>query len=540
MLSVRGLSGFLSQAVACTRQIVLPPSKTQTSPSSSRRIRRWTSTLVPAPQNGDGGYEESRLNPPPESYALTPFQDKCSILLHAGGGGHGCISFLREKFIPEGPPNGGDGGSGGSIFIQAVRGETSLHKIARKRQYKAGRGKNGQGKARGGQRGDDLLITVPVGTVIREMWRHDPMDEAEHVWYRLKHAEGDEKTKQRREKWLVYPGMPTSVFATAEFPELPPVTKSSLVMMQPPAPIRLDLDEHMETPMLLAAGASGGVGNPHFTSPDFPRPKFATKGGDGMRLLLQLELKLLADVGLVGLPNAGKSTLLRALSNSRARVGSWAFTTLQPNIGTVILDDLKGKPTAPNLTKGGNVRTRFTIADIPGLVEDAHLDKGLGLDFLRHVERSAVLAFTIDLSAGDAVQALKSLWVEVGEYDMRNDADFNTETEERHEQWRPSVSDLSFDGEGVPSFEEELPALPLPPVSSKPWFVVATKADLPGTEDNYQRLQEYLAALTRGDVKHPSRRQNAWRRRPVAVPISGIRGEGIDRIPEVVLDLLDS
>jgi GTP-binding protein len=158
---------------------------------------------------------------------------------------------------------------------------------------------------------------------------------------------------------------------------------------------------------------------------------------------ISLELKLLADVGLVGLPNAGKSTLLRALTNSRTRIGSWAFTTLQPNIGTVVLDKYSGQPTARGHRKSstetdpssGAARepiTRFTVADIPGLIEGAHLDRGLGIAFLRHVERAGVLAFVIDLAAGDAVAALNALWREVGLYaQMRDEEERDREAESR-------------------------------------------------------------------------------------------------------------
>jgi GTP-binding protein len=326
--------------------------------SSKRNIATVSST--------QGGHEDSnfddtpeseldRLDPPPDSYSITPFNDRASIVLHAGSGGHGCISFVREKYIENGPPNGGDGGTGGSIYIQAKQGETSLHKLARRGIIKAGRGKNGQGKAQGGTRGEDILITVPVGTIVREVWRHDPIAEQEVADMRAK-AMGadavfddqpgvvDNTRKWRRDRWLLFPGAMPQSFTSADFPPLPRPRRSNIAMAQPPAPIRLDLDTPMETPQLLAAGSMGGLGNPHFVTKSITRPKYGTKGDEGMKLEIQLELKLLADVGLVGLPNAGKSTLLRAITNSRARIGNWAFTTLQPNIGTVVLDNHKGRP----------------------------------------------------------------------------------------------------------------------------------------------------------------------------------------------------
>jgi GTP-binding protein len=497
--------------------------------------------------------QAAHLNPPPDEYSLTPFTDRCTITLHAGSGGHGCVSFLREKYVPNGPPNGGDGGVGGNIYIQALRGETSLHKIARRRELKAGRGRNGQGSSKGGQRGEDILLQVPVGTVVREIARHDPVTVEEQLfWDELqakralsKENENDDTIPgaKRREKWLLFPSSDPSTLYTSRLPALPRPRRSNLVAMAPGAPIRLDLDEHMEHPILLAAGAMGGLGNPHFTNNEgYSRPKFATRGDEGMKLIVHMELKLLADVGLVGLPNAGKSTLLRALSNSRARVGNWAFTTLQPNIGTVVLDDFKGRSKLQKLGRKSE-RTRFTIADIPGLIEDAHLDKGLGLGFLRHVERAAALAFVVDLSAGDAVAALKALWKEVGEFELLKGRELSEETQ-KVVDWEPltlakprAVETDEF-GELIEA-PNQLPPLVLPPISAKPWIVVATKADLPDTHDNFLALQAYLKDVAQGVVEHPSGSKNGWKNRLDAVPISAIRAEGVGNLPEFILDLLD-
>lgn len=546
---------------------------TRLTPRPDYQIRRGISDATPLTPPVEPNFELSnaidheaqaeRLNPAPDSYSLTPFTDHCTITLHAGSGGHGCTSFLREKYIPNGPANGGDGGTGGSIYIQAVQGETSLHKLARRGILAASRGKNGQGKNQGGERGEDLLIQVPVGTIVREIWRHDPVEVEELAERRAKgmgvdaeYADvsglPDQSKKWRREKWLLYPGALPSSFTSADFPALPRPRKSNLTMSQPQAPLRLDLDKPMESPMLLAAGAMGGLGNPHFVTKSIPRPKFATKGEDGMKLELQLELKLLADIGLVGLPNAGKSTLLRALSNSRARVGSWAFTTLQPNIGTVVLDDHKGRPRLTSSGRRKEPRTSFSIADIPGLIEDAHLDRGLGLGFLRHIERAAVLAFVVDLSAGDAVAALQGLWREVGQYELLRDRELNAETERRIEEdhsivkFSPfgsvdSSQEIGDEGPMVlgPSEGRELPPIRMPPISSKPWLVIATKADLAETRDNFSSLQSFLEAVEKEDAEHPSGKKNAWRKRLSAVPVSAIKAQGVERIPPVVIELLD-
>jgi len=352
--------------------------------------------------------------------------------------------------------------------------------------------------------------------------------------------------KWSREKWLLYPAITPEDIATAEFPRLPKARRSHLTMAQCQAPISLDLSCPMEKPILLAAGAVGGLGNPHFVTKEVPRPKYATKGETGMQITLELELKLLADVGLVGLPNAGKSTLLRAMSKSRARVGDWAFTTLQPNIGTVILDDHRRRPLARSIDRTGEPRTNYTIADIPGLVQDAHLDRGLGISFLRHVERARVLAFVIDLNAGDAVKALKALWKEVGEYE-RMKVQEEKDKKEQLVEWRPFTSPedaLENREETIvikSGSDQQYPYSPTPiSIAGKPWFVVATKADLSETKENYGGLVAYLAAVSGGDEIHPSGEKSGWCEDLTAIPVSAINGQGVERITECTVGLLDA
>ncbi|OIW32462.1 GTP-binding protein Obg/CgtA [Coniochaeta ligniaria NRRL 30616] len=551
-------------------------------PCDRRTNSTDTSTNSAAPEFG------SRLNPAPDDFSMPNFADKAKLMLYAGGGGHGCISFLREAYMADGPANGGDGGHGGNIYIQAVHGETSLHKLARRRFIRAGKGKSGQGDNQGGRKGDDIIIVVPVGTIVKELERNDPVAEERFLsrrqkWQRDKKkrqaaaarleaaeaaaeegeneafGEPDEPEDPDRDQWLLYPGCSSSEAKRIVLPRLP---HRERLYAQPPAPIHLDLSRPTPRPILLAAGGIGGLGNPHFVSRERPKPLFATKGEDAISLQIELELKLLADVGLVGLPNAGKSTLLRAMSNSRTRVGNWAFTTLQPNVGTVVLDNNKGRPLVTSFRREQpsenddpygvsdnsepelQVRTRFTVADIPGLIEGAHMDKGLGIAFLRHVERAGVLAFVIDLNAGNAVRALKALWNEVGLYaKMREDEEAEREREARIE-WDPEAgTGMPRDADGDQMIFSDTFAPPASPtglhIAGKPWFVIATKGDLPDTQENFAELREYLASVTRGDVPHPSGVEGAWTENCTAIPVSAINGHGVDRVVHWTVGLLD-
>ncbi|KAK4156861.1 mitochondrial GTPase [Chaetomidium leptoderma] len=531
--------------------------------------RRSSSTEASTPTDSTDstGSTTSRLNPAPDDYSMANFADKARLTLHAGSGGHGCISFMREAFMEEGPANGGDGGHGGNIYIQAVHGESSLHKLSRRKLVRAAKGKSGQGSSRGGTRGEDVVIAVPVGTIVRELSRDDPeaekrflrkRDKRDKNWKKALPVEegpdGEPLEDPDRDKWMLYPGMSSSDKKRVELPALP---NRDRVLQQPQDAIHLDLSRPTPRPILLVVGGLGGLGNPHFVTKGTPKPMFATKGEGAMSMEIELELKLLADVGLVGLPNAGKSTLLRSISNSRTRVGNWEFTTLQPNIGTVVLDNNKGRPVLTsyrrvtdvspsrdhpfNVSGGGQAegeferRTRFTIADIPGLIEGAHLDKGLGIAFLRHVERAGVLAFVLDLGAGNAVKALKALWNEVGLYAQMRE-------EEERERKRSAAIDWSAaagtDAEDPTFWPSSMTGDYTAPtvnvgglhIAGKPWFVVATKGDLPDTRENFAELRDYLAAIGRGDEPHPSGAEGAWTKDCAVIPVSAIKGEGVDRV----------
>ena len=256
------------------------------------------------------------------------FIDQAEIIVNAGNGGHGCVSFRREKYIAKGGPDGGDGGDGGSVYIQAANGIDTLLDFAGKHHWRAQRGGDGMGKKRFGKDGEDLIIQVPTGTIIFDM---------EH----------------------------------------------ELVLK--------DLDR-AEQKVCVARGGKVGKGNCHFASSVNQTPRFAQQGKPAEGRQLRLELKLIADIGLVGLPNAGKSTLISRISAARPKVAAYPFTTLAPNLGIVELSDYR----------------RFVVADIPGLIVGSHKGQGLGHDFLRHIERTRVLAHLVDVAAVDGSDAVEN------------------------------------------------------------------------------------------------------------------------------------
>jgi GTPase len=249
------------------------------------------------------------------------FIDHATIRVKAGDGGHGCVAFRREKFVPKGGPSGGDGGTGGSVWIVASRRLNTLYHLQFQREWKGGRGQHGMGSNCSGQAGGDVTIELPVGSVVRDK-----------------------------------------------------VTGETLA----------DLARDGER-VLVAKGGRGGWGNQHFATATRQAPRFAQDGNPGEERELEIELKLIADIGLVGLPNAGKSTLISVISAAKPKIADYPFTTLVPNLGVVSADD--------NQT--------FVVADIPGLIEGAHEGHGLGDQFLRHVERCSVLVHLVDLSANE-------------------------------------------------------------------------------------------------------------------------------------------
>jgi GTPase len=245
------------------------------------------------------------------------FIDEAEITVRSGDGGHGCVSFRRERFIPKGGPDGGDGGKGGDVLAQATRRFYSFYDLGSRRYFKAQNGKPGSGRDKSGKNGRDSLISVPLGTTIKDIETGELLAD------------------------LVYDNQK----------------------------------------VVLVKGGAGGKGNKHFATSTNRTPRFAQEGQRGKEKNLKLELKLIADIGIIGLPNAGKSTLLSCLSNAHPKIAAYSFTTLAPNLGVMMFDDNQS----------------LTLADIPGLIEGAAGGKGLGHKFLQHIERTTILLYVLDI-----------------------------------------------------------------------------------------------------------------------------------------------
>ena len=302
------------------------------------------------------------------------FADRARVVIKAGNGGNGSVSFRREKYIPNGGPDGGDGGSGGDIVFVVNPGLRTLMDFRYKKQFRAQHGENGRGRNQTGKSGEPLVIEVPPGTVIREEQTGSVLAD------------------------LTIPGMRRT----------------------------------------LARGGKGGKGNAHFATSTRQAPKFALEGGAGQERTLVLELKSIADVGLVGFPNVGKSTILSILTSARPKIADYPFTTLSPNLGVV----------------GVRGDRSFVMADIPGIIEGAHEGVGLGYEFLRHIERTRILVHVIDGSGMDG----RDPW-----------EDFHTINRE------------------LVDYSEKL--------AEKPQIIVVNKTDLPAARENVKRIREDPACM---------------------------------------------
>ncbi|MBR2344995.1 MAG: GTPase ObgE [Lentisphaeria bacterium] len=299
------------------------------------------------------------------------FVDKTEIVVKSGDGGAGCCSFRREKFVPKGGPDGGDGGNGGDVILESTTSEQNLNSLVYRRRYAAQNGPAGQGADKHGRNADAVIIKVPVGTIVRDA-------------------------------------------VTGE--------------------VLADLD----TPgarATVAKGGHGGRGNARFATSTNRAPRRKEPGWPGEEKTLELELKLIADAGLVGYPNAGKSTLLTRISGARPKVAAYPFTTLHPVIGVVEYPDY----------------ARLTVADIPGLIDGAHANVGLGHEFLRHIERTKVLIYVLDM----------------GGVDGRTPWDDYANLKKELELYKPGLS-------------------------TRPALIVANKMDIPEAAENLKQLKEHL------------------------------------------------
>ncbi len=338
------------------------------------------------------------------------FVDEAKILVKAGNGGNGCVAFRREKYVPRGGPSGGDGGHGGSIYLEANPNDNTLLRYRYNREFKADRGRHGEGSNCTGHSGEDMILQVPVGTLA-----------------------SDEQTGETIAD-LAVPGQR----------------------------------------VLVVQGGRGGRGNQNFAKPWHQAPREHEDGAPGEERHLRLELKLLADVGLVGFPNAGKSTLISVISAARPKIANYPFTTLEPHLGVVNADGGTGG-------HGSELGRTFVVADLPGLIEGAHLGAGLGIRFLRHVERTRLIVHLIDTSDSNVDDPVHSFQVINGEL----------------EAFSPSLVE-------------------------KPMIVVATKLDATTDRTRLETLQDFCKQR---NLEFHS--------------ISAVAGDGVKDVVRAIADALD-
>jgi GTPase len=355
------------------------------------------------------------------------FVDRIKVFAQAGNGGRGCVSFRREKFVPKGGPDGGDGGRGGDVILRADRHVDNLTGLFYEPLIKGKSGGHGMGKKMHGRSAPAKVVKVPVGTIVYAF------------------REGEESGKR------------STPSAQRPTPKEKAIDGSTTSTAEP----LVDLTEENQE-FVLCGGGKGGKGNVHFKSSRNRAPIQYTEGEEGEQGHFLLELHTIADAGLVGYPNAGKSTLLRKISAARPKVAPYPFTTLHPNIGVVEFPGYH----------------RATIADIPGLIEGAHRNLGLGHDFLRHITRCRLLLFVVDAAGSEGrnpIEDLQNLRREINLYD--------------------------------------------PTLSQRPWFVIANKMDLPARE-NLEALRNRFASIE-------------------IVPVSAMKGEGIEELKAVLEKWLD-
>jgi len=333
------------------------------------------------------------------------FLDRIKVFAQAGTGGRGSVSFRREKFVPKGGPDGGDGGRGGDVILRANRHVDNLTNLFYEPLIKAKNGAHGKGKKMAGRAGVNRIVNVPVGTLVYEL------------------ADQDHPSQQTAETGE----LPTLSAQRATTEADAAATRNAQAVIEPLVDLSRDGQE-----FLLCRGGAGGKGNVHFKSSRNRAPRQYTDGEEGEQGYFLLELRTIADAGMIGYPNAGKSTLLRGLSAARPKVAPYPFTTLHPIVGVIEFPGYQ----------------RATVADIPGLIEGAHRGVGLGHEFLRHITRCRILLFVIDVAGSEGrnpVEDLQNLRREINLYD--------------------------------------------PTLTSRPWLIVANKMDLPGATKNLEAIR---------------------------------------------------
>ncbi|XAL98522.1 GTPase ObgE [Phycisphaeraceae bacterium D3-23] len=381
------------------------------------------------------------------------FIDAANILVRSGKGGDGCVAFHREKFVAKGGPSGGDGGNGGSVILVADPAVETLMDFAGRHHWFAPDGEQGGSKGMTGKKGDDLEIHLPPGTLVYE----NPPE-----LLAPKPPDPDDPDRILEEIFLT--GQERAHLAQVRSPQ---------PGESPSGPLLVDLN----TPGMrytIAGGGRGGFGNEHFKSSTNQTPREASPGEPSIELYLRLELKLIADVGLLGKPNAGKSTLLSRISAAQPKIADYPFTTLKPQLGIAKLD-------SPGPASSG-VGRRLVFADIPGLIENAHQGQGLGLQFLKHVERTRVLLHVLEIEPTDDSDPIENYRV------IRNELKQHSEA-----------------------------------LAAKPEVVVLSKADLLGGPEDHAVAAEMISAELGVQV----------------LTMSAATGEGIPQVLEACWNLLD-
>ena len=368
------------------------------------------------------------------------FVDRINVFAQAGDGGRGAVSFRREKFVPKGGPDGGDGGRGGDVILRADVHTDNLANLYYEPIIKAKSGASGMGKKMHGRSSANKIVNVPIGTVVYRA-EAPPRRVDEYAEPQEQETGGSEVAESRLS------AEPTNAFSS----DAPQGTAADAA----PLEMIADLTEDGQQ-FVLCGGGRGGKGNVHFKSAGNRAPTEYTEGGEGEQGHFLLELRTIADAALVGYPNAGKSTLLGKLSAAHPKVAPYPFTTLRPSVGVAELDDYR----------------RATVADIPGLIEGAHRNVGLGHDFLRHITRCRCLLFVVDVAGSEGrhpIEDLQSLRREIDLYDPR--------------------------------------------LSKRPWTIIANKIDLPDHQENLRAIEQRFSGV------------------PV-IPVSAERGEGIPELKE--------